>query len=319
MKDMSSLVTIIIPVYNSAEYIVETVYSVLRQSYEKIELIIIDDNSTDDSLEQIKKIQDSRIRIFQNKSKGACSARNLGIEMAKGDYIQFLDADDLLSPEKIFIQLNTLLECANNNSIASCKWVHFTKNLEDAEHKPLQKVDKSYDEPINWLLDSWNGGGMGQTAIWLIPKALIDKVGKWDEELLKNQDGEYMCRILCHSSEIIFSEHATVFYRKPSKGNVSQNTTKKGIKSLLDSYKKYEYILKFNTCLQVRKSLSANYCRFIYTYYNSHKELAKEAIKHTEKLGIKVDIPFSNPLFRYLSLFMGYKSVFQIRKIIKGY
>ncbi len=313
------LVSVIIPSYNSRKFLHETINCILNQTYKNIEIIIIDDGSTDGSYEYLKSLKHPKLTVVKNKSKGACSARNLGIEMAKGDYIQFLDADDLLSPEKIFIQLNTLLECANKNSIASCKWVHFTKNIEDAEHKPLQKVDKSYDEPINWLLDSWNGGGMGQTAIWLIPKALIDKVGKWDEELLKNQDGEYMCRILCHSSEIIFSEHATVFYRKPSKGNVSQNTTKKGIKSLLDSYKKYEYILKFNTSLQVRKSLSANYCRFIYIYYNNHKELAKEAIKQIEKLGIKVDIPFSNPLFRYLSLFMGYKSAFQIRKILKGY
>lgn len=95
------LVSVIIPVYNVEKYIVKTVQSVLEQSYQNFELLIIDDGSTDKSLEICQNFTDSRIKIILQENRGPAAARNTGIRQAQGQYIAFLDADDIWLPTKL--------------------------------------------------------------------------------------------------------------------------------------------------------------------------------------------------------------------------
>lgn len=96
-----NLVSIIIPIYNSEKYLIECLDSVLEQTYSDFELILIDDGSTDISLQICRKYEerDSRIKVLTQKNAGQASARNLGIENADGDYIAFIDSDDAISPD----------------------------------------------------------------------------------------------------------------------------------------------------------------------------------------------------------------------------
>ena len=104
-------VSVIIPIHNSKKYLDECIDSVINQTYNNLEIIIIDDHSTDDSLKIIKNKNDSRIKIYKlDKEKGAASARNLGIEKAKGNYICFLDSDDYWYKEKIEKQVKFIKE-----------------------------------------------------------------------------------------------------------------------------------------------------------------------------------------------------------------
>lgn len=105
------IVSIIMPAYNAGKYIDEAVQSVIAQTWQDWELIIINDGSTDDTTEYLKNIFDSRIIIIHQKNKGVSSARNAGLEIAKGEYITFFDADDVLPPNSIeervkYIRLN---------------------------------------------------------------------------------------------------------------------------------------------------------------------------------------------------------------------
>jgi glycosyltransferase involved in cell wall biosynthesis len=95
------LVSVIIPVYNAEQYITATVQSVLAQTYSNIELLIVNDGSSDRSIEICQEFQDNRIRILQQQNRGPSAARNLGIRHATGEFIAFLDADDLWLPEKL--------------------------------------------------------------------------------------------------------------------------------------------------------------------------------------------------------------------------
>jgi glycosyltransferase involved in cell wall biosynthesis len=105
------LVSIIMPNYNSARFIKETIESVLAQTYNNWELIIVDDCSTDNSLEIIREYTDNRIKLLQNqKNCGAATARNNAIEMAEGRWIAFLDSDDLWTPEKLSKQIAYMIE-----------------------------------------------------------------------------------------------------------------------------------------------------------------------------------------------------------------
>ena len=100
-KKVVRMISIVTPVYNSENYIEETIKSVLEQSYTDWEWILVDDGSADRSAEIIEQYNDSRIRLIRQKNKGAAAARNRGIEAAKGRYIAFLDADDIWDPNKL--------------------------------------------------------------------------------------------------------------------------------------------------------------------------------------------------------------------------
>ena len=114
------LVSVIIPTYNRGRLILDSINSVLNQTYKNIELIVVDDCSTDNTEEILKSINDSRIKYVKlEKNSGACIARNKGIELSTGEFIAFNDSDDLWLPEKINSQLDFLYE--NNAEISFCK------------------------------------------------------------------------------------------------------------------------------------------------------------------------------------------------------
>lgn len=102
------LVSIIIPVYNVEKYIEETIKSVLAQTYQNFEVLIIDDESPDRSIEICQQFDDSRLKIIRQKNRGLAGARNTGIRNAQGDYLAFLDSDDLWLPEKLARHLQHL-------------------------------------------------------------------------------------------------------------------------------------------------------------------------------------------------------------------
>lgn len=100
------LITVVIPVYNSEKYISSAIESVLTQTYQNFEIIIINDGSTDNTKRVIESFNDSRIKYIEQKNAGPAAARNKGLENAIGEYIAFLDADDLWKPEKLELQIN---------------------------------------------------------------------------------------------------------------------------------------------------------------------------------------------------------------------
>ena len=102
---MNSLVSIIIPVYNSSAFVVEAVRSALNQTYSPIEVIVVDDGSTDNSLQLLENIKDERLHLWSQMNQGACVARNRGIAESRGEFIKFLDSDDVLYPEAIEVQM----------------------------------------------------------------------------------------------------------------------------------------------------------------------------------------------------------------------
>jgi len=104
---MNQFISVIIPCHNVEDYIEEAIASVMAQTYMDFELILVDNNSTDNTLRILERaaINSSRIRVLEEKGKGAPRARNLGLSVARGSWIQFLDADDLMLPDKLERQI----------------------------------------------------------------------------------------------------------------------------------------------------------------------------------------------------------------------
>lgn len=307
-------VSVIIPLYNSSQYVLETIHSVLQQTFTNLEIIIVDDHSTDDSYDKVKSVPDERILLLKNPEKGACAARNFGFKSSSGDLIQFLDADDLLSPDKIQNQVS-LYHKHGSDHVFSCSWAGFTTDSAAAKLEQ-RAIDKSFIDPKEWLSLSWTGNGSGQTGVWLTPRHLVEKAGLWDESLLINQDGEFFCRVLLCSESIYYDDSGIVYYRKNVSTSISSNVKSfKKAQSLLDSYEKY--VLNFgsiNLTESLRRGLAHNFLTFIYLHYH-HKELRERADFNFRQLGFKKYWPVGGRKIKKVAETIGMNNALKLRAL----
>ncbi len=308
--------SIIIPSFNSLTFLNETLESVFNQTYPNIEVIIIDDGSTDGSFEYLQSIDKPNFIVKKNKGKGACAARNYGFELATGDYIMYLDADDIISPNKIEAQISLFKE-HGDDILVSGMWGRFYRTIEDVKWSE-QLLNKDYNTPIEWLIDSWMGKGMGQTSIWLAPRKLIEKAGPWDERLTINQDGEFFSRVILHAKAVKLSNDARVYYRSGLKESISQqkNSNEKAA-SLLLSYQLYEKnVSDYLDNFELRKALANNYLNFIYQYHHHYPDLAKQAEEFFYSLEVGKMWAVGGENFKRLAKLVGFKKALKLKSLI---
>lgn len=313
-KTSKPFVSIIVPVYNAEAYIKQTIESALDQTWRSKEIIIVNDGSQDNSLDVVLQFKDKEnVRIFSQVNAGSCAARNFGFEQSIGDYIQYLDADDLLSPDKIEEQVK-LLQHLPKDYVASCSWGKF-RNVKGEAIFKFQKIWKDFS-PIEWLVTAWNGGGMMQTACWLVPRRLIEKAGGWNNKLKSNpnDDGEFFCRVLLQCSGIKFSNFGKVYYRLHEGERVSNGRNKDAITSLFMTIISYEEnILKHEKSSRTINALATNYASFIYQYHDTFPDLAHRAKMKLDALdATKIVLP-GGPIFKLLSIFFGFENSIILR------
>ena len=297
-------VSIIIPLYNSEAYITQTIDSCLAQTHDNIEIIVIENGSTDQGYQIVKSIDDKRLSVFQILKPNAAAARNYGYHKANGAYIVFLDADDVMASNKIELQLKALSK-KPEGWVACCAWAKFKTNTKEAVISP-QKV-WAIQNPIDWCLQSWMGEGMMIPGCWLIPKPIIDKAGLWDERLSLHDDGEFMCRVLLASKGNVFVENTAVYYRQQDNSLSRQHKSKMAAESALLVYKSYQQqILKFQDSKLARRALARNFSRFVYEYYPAHAQLIKEAYREINELGVKPPL-VGSPSFKLIQRIVGFK------------
>ena len=209
------LVSIIIPCFNVESFIVECVDSVLNQSYKEIEIICIDNNSTDNTWNELIKTKEKYPSLIIEKEfkPGACAARNKGLVLAKGEWIQFLDADDLLLPDKIKHQLK-LISKIKKESIAFIAASYIKRNLFNEESKQLMLEKNKYLAPfINQC---------GNTCSNLWHKQSILEVGGWNEDIKSSQETELMFKLVLNYKTYIIDELPLTIIRERESGQISQ-------------------------------------------------------------------------------------------------
>jgi len=233
----SPTISIVIPCYNKQAYVRAAIESALAQTH-TCQVVVVDDGSTDGSLAEIRAF-DGRITWETGPNRGGSAARNRGLELATGDWIQFLDADDILPADKIAAQL-AALDGAPEDTVAFCPWSYFHDNgaIDPAD---ARRYWHSYDSGADLLVDMWYHGGFFPPHAWLTPRALIDRAGHWDEALTGDDDGEFFGRALVAASELRFCKDTRVLYRNPPEGSVSRN---KSLKSALSFWSAFEQVSK---------------------------------------------------------------------------
>lgn len=203
------LVSIVIPCYNAAGTVGEAIESALAQTYSQTEVIVIDDGSTDDSI-RVLESHDGRIRWETGPNRGACAARNRGIELAQGEFIQFLDADDLLEPTKI--QIQSKLITTDSTIIPFSNSVVF-----DSDGRPQGDFRP------------WHNDSFHQACFDAIPtpstlhwKKNLAAVGGFTFGLPCSQERDLHLRMACSEFQFQFHPEVLVKVRRQS-GSVSSN------------------------------------------------------------------------------------------------
>lgn len=234
------LVSIIIPTYNRAHLIGETLESILAQIYTNWECIVVDDGSTDNTVEVIGKYvkRDSRIQYHKrpiNRLKGANACRNYGFELSQGDYVNWFDSDDIMHHDKLLRQVNVLEKSDYNFSV--CQTLVFKNSIENViglRSENIYSDDVLYDyvtQKISWLT---------QAPLW--KRDFLNSIEYlFDEELQAAQEWEFHCRVLLVCNDYNIINDPLVYIRRHNESISHNNDSKKRIWNyFLARYKLYK-------------------------------------------------------------------------------
>lgn len=228
---MQPRVSILIPAYNAGRWIEDTIRSALAQSWSNIEIVVVDDGSRDDTLARAQDYRSSRLRVVTQRNRGAAAARNTAFALSTGDYIQWLDADDLLAPDKIERQMEVALKDASDRTLCSGSFGEFLTNPRLASYKP--SVLWQDLAPADFLAHRFNANAWMNPASWLVSRSLTLRAGPWDERLSLDDDGEYFARVVSQSRSIRFVPESRMYYRRANAHSLSRATSDRACESLL--------------------------------------------------------------------------------------
>ena len=195
------LVSAIIPTYNYGRFVVEAVESALAQTYSPVEVVVVDDGSTDDTAERLRPYR-ARIRYLYQENRGLSGARNAGIRAARGEYVALLDSDDTWKPEKIAAQMSLVSAKGYPAVVCRTSW------------------PKGAAEELGFEDCFFSGPGFGSTA--LMRKSLFNEVGEFDETLRSVEDRDMMLRLTRGRRKIgvLVGDYVTIRHHP---GNMSKN------------------------------------------------------------------------------------------------
>jgi glycosyltransferase involved in cell wall biosynthesis len=209
---MSPLVSILIPAFNSERWIAATIASALGQSWPRTEIIVVDDGSADGTLAAARQFESRSVVVHHQQNQGAAAARNKAFLLSRGDYIQWLDADDLLAPDKIERQMVEAERDPSRGLLLSGAWGRFIYRTSKARFDPTALWQDL--SPVEWLTRKLGQSLYMQPGSWLVSRKLTELAGPWDTRLSLDDDGDYFCRVVKASRAIRFVRDARVFYRR---------------------------------------------------------------------------------------------------------
>ena len=330
---MKELISVIIPIYNVEHYLEKSVESVINQSYENLEIILVDDGSTDDSGKLCDKIakKDERIKVIQKKNGGISDARNVGIEKANGKYLGFIDSDDYID-EFFYETLYAILKKYNSDiSMCNYKKVYTDSEENNTESEHKEQVFDSKQALRELLLF-----GKIENYVWnkLYKKDVFTKVRYPVGKKMEDLGTTYLT--IKNSKTVVVTDYIGYFYRQ-RKGSIMSNSNSNLIRDTRDMVNK-----RYNDLILTDKDLinelTINRLTFIkyyyedigklkdkkilsefngeYKFYKEHYKTYKKEIKKTTASKIKkIDFSilyYSNKLLVYM-----YALKKQIKKLIR--
>ena len=302
---MKPLVSILIPAHNASEWIEQTIQSAVTQTWKSKEIIVVDDGSSDDTLAIARRFESHQVKVVSQLNRGASAARNTAYSLCRGDYIQWLDADDLLAPDKIAIQVKALRDTGSTRTLLSSAWGAFYYRKHKAKFCPTRLWDDL--EPADWIRIKLQEGVFMQPGVFLVSRDLTDAAGPWDVRLWKDNDGEYFCRVVAASDGVRFIPGAATYYRQPGIGRVSYiGGSNKKLESLfLSSQLQISHLLSLDDSEQSRIACRDLLQHYLGVFYPERLDLAEESRKLAMQLGYELSAPRMSWKYMWLQRIFG--------------
>ena len=259
---MNETISIIVPIYNCADYIEKCVESILKQTYNNIEILLVDDGSTDNSLSVCKKMQkkDNRIKVLHKENGGVSSARNYGIRESIGDYVCFIDSDDWIDEKYCEVLMNGL----NLGGDISVVGVKVKNELEEEKISILndyKKINKS--EGYKLIFTDRNFFGFPVNKLY--KKSILNKMGNswFNEQIHACEDTLFNVNYLDYCENIIFNNTPMYFYYQREGSATKNDTINEKKLSVFKSLDAMEKVYKASS----PENLVYLYIFYIYNYY----------------------------------------------------
>ncbi len=198
----ATTISVVTPCYNGAAYIGQTIASVLAQTHAPREIIVVDDGSTDESAEIIASFGDP-VRLIRQKNQGESVARNVGIRAAEGDYLAFLDADDLLEPTSYERMLSALDGRSDAVALMGAAWF---------DRDPA-KPYRQYPPIASSFLPNIIRGNFGPPHCWLTPRSVVEQAGGFEESMRYFEDWDFWWRVALTGAKLVPVNHLGALYR----------------------------------------------------------------------------------------------------------
>ena len=269
-------ISIIIPAYNAERTIIETIQSVRQQTFTDFEIIVINDGSTDKTVELLQTIKDPRLKVFSYENGGLPEARNRGIVRARGEFIAFLDADDLWTPDKLELQLKALQQ--NPEAGVAYSWTSFMDVDErglPVSFLPSPQYSFSGNVYKNLLVSDFVHSGSNT----LIRRGAIDTVGEFDSSCTGCADWDYWLRLSVGWEFVVVPKYQ-ILYRR-THGSMSSKVEVMKKEALIAIEKAYRaappelQYLKTDTMTGFH-----SYCASLYLQHRNDKNGLSQARQH---------------------------------------
>jgi glycosyltransferase involved in cell wall biosynthesis len=306
LSRMKPLVSILIPAYNAQQWIAETIESALQQTWSPKEIIVVDDGSTDQTLPVAQRFASKEVSVVTQQNQGAAAARNKAFALSQGDYIQWLDADDLLAPDKIARQMQAPDRCNSKRTLLSGAWGKFYYRKSRAKFRPTPLwCDLS---PAEWLRRKMSQNCHMQTANWLVSRELTTAAGLWDTRLLGDDDGEYFCRVKLASDGIKFVPEARIYYRMTGNNRLSWigQSNKKQEAQFLSMQLHISYLRSLEESERSRAACVNYLQKYMFDFHPERPDIVQQMQQLAATLGGRLELPRSSWKYALIQQVLGW-------------
>jgi glycosyltransferase involved in cell wall biosynthesis len=311
---MAELVSVLVPAYNAERWLAATIRSVQAQTWPRVETIIVDDGSRDGTLAVAKAWEGASVKVITQPNSGACAARNKALEAAQGAYIQWLDADDLLHPNKIAAQMAAAKEAADRRVLLSGPFGTFYYRPEKAVFtKSSLWCDLT---PLDYLLTRFSENVCFQTDAWLVSRELTEASGPWTDFGSPDDDGEYFCRVAIASTGLKFVPEARSYYRIGNVGSLANTRSTKAVNALYASKAKcVRYLMAMEDSPRTRSASVQLLQDWMYDLWG-HEDVIAKARQLAAELGGTLERPSLKWKYRPLEWLFGYDTALKARRML---
>ena len=302
---MQPLVSILIPSFNAERWIKQTLESAIGQDYPHKEVIIVDDGSTDRTLEIVRTYVSRSVHVITQPNAGGPAARNRGLAHAQGEYVQWLDHDDLLAPSKISNQIDEWERVRSDRVLFSCPYAAFYYRWNRARLSQSRLYRNL--TPSEYYLIKFSDDTFIHPSSWLVSRKLSDLAGPWWELRSPDDDGEYFCRVVAASEGIHFVQKARSYWRVGNQGfSEAWRRSQVHLEALFQTtIRCVEHYRKFEDSRRSRAACVAFLQNRLIYFYPDSPQIVKHMSALAEELGGVLTPPQLKWQYRYVEAVFG--------------